>query len=60
LPEEDSSADFVIILETHIAATDVGTEEINIINEIKRVLKPNGLLLWGNILPADVWTTLLK
>jgi len=51
----DGSIDFVIISETHIADIDIGPEEIAIFQEIKRILKPGGLFLWGNALPTRCW-----
>jgi SAM-dependent methyltransferase len=51
----DESVDVVIISETHIAADRIGQEEEAIFAEIHRVLKPNGLFLWGNALPSRVW-----
>lgn len=51
----DGTIDFVIISETHIADIDIGPEEIEIFKEIKRILKPGGLFLWGNALPTRCW-----
>jgi SAM-dependent methyltransferase len=51
----DNSVDFVIISETHIADIEIGPEEKEIFSEIKRILKPGGLFLWGNALPTRVW-----
>jgi len=51
----DGTVDFVIISETHIADIDIGPEEIEIFKEIKRMLKPGGLFLWGNALPTRCW-----
>jgi ubiquinone/menaquinone biosynthesis C-methylase UbiE len=51
----DESVDIVIISETHIAAERIGQEEEAIFAEIYRVLKPDGLFLWGNALPSRVW-----
>jgi SAM-dependent methyltransferase len=55
VPREDSSVDFVIISETHIADIVIGDLEKAIFAEIKRILKPGGLFLWGNALPTRVW-----
>jgi len=55
VPLADSSADFVIILETHIAEQSIGPEEKAIFAEVTRVLKPGGYFLWGNALPTGVW-----
>jgi SAM-dependent methyltransferase len=54
-PREDSSVDFVIISETHIADIAIGDLEKEIFREIRRVLKPGGLFLWGNAIPTRVW-----
>jgi len=51
----DSSVDFVVISETHIADIRIGEIEKDIFKEIKRILKPGGLFLWGNALPTRVW-----
>jgi len=51
----DSSVDFVVISETHIADIRIGDMEKGIFAEIKRILKPGGLFLWGNALPTRVW-----
>ena len=51
----DGAVDVVIINEAHVAAERVGPEEEAIFAEIHRVLKPNGLFLWGNALPSRVW-----
>merc|ERR1711957_794027 len=53
---KDGSIDLVIISETHIADIDIGPEEVEIFMEIKRILKPGGLFLWGNALPTRCWT----
>lgn len=52
---QDNSVDFVIISETHIADIEIGKEEREIFAEIKRILKPGGMFLWGNALPTRVW-----
>jgi len=51
----DESVDFVIISETHIADIEIGELEKSIFAEIRRILKPGGLFLWGNALPTRVW-----
>jgi len=51
----DNTVDFVIISETHIADIVIGPEEIKIFEEIRRILKPGGVFLWGNALPTRVW-----
>lgn len=53
----DASVDFVIISETHIADIEIGELEKSIFAEIRRILKPGGLFLWGNALPTRVWDT---
>lgn len=53
--KDDSSVDFVIVSETHIAELEIGDLEKAIFAEIKRVLKPGGLFLWGNALPTHTW-----
>lgn len=55
LPVEDSSIDVVVVSETHIAEMEIGEEEVAIFNEMKRVLVPGGLFVWGNALPTKVW-----
>lgn len=55
VPREDSSVDFVVISETHIADMRIGDLEKVIFKEIHRVLRPGGLFLWGNALPIRVW-----
>jgi len=54
-PRADSSVDFVVISETHIADVEIGDLEKEIFAEIRRILKPGGLFLWGNALPTRVW-----
>lgn len=54
-PEPTNSQDFVVISETHIADMRIGELEKSIFQEVKRVLKPDGLFLWGNALPTHVW-----
>jgi len=54
-PVADSSVDFVVISETHIADIEIGDLEKEIFSEIRRILKPDGLFLWGNAIPTRVW-----
>jgi len=54
-PVADSSVDFVVISETHIADIQIGDIEKGIFAEIVRILKPGGLFLWGNAIPTRVW-----
>jgi len=55
LPVEDNSVDVVVVSETHIAEMEIGPEEKAIFAEMKRVLRPGGLFVWGNALPTKVW-----
>ena len=55
VPRDTNSVDFVLISETHIADMQIGNLEKAIFKEVKRVLKPGGLFLWGNALPTRVW-----
>lgn len=55
LPIPDNSVDVVVVSETHIAEMEIGPEEIAIFAEMKRVLIPGGLFIWGNALPTKVW-----
>lgn len=53
----DASIDVVVISETHIAEAIIGNEEKAIFADIIRVLKPNGIFVWGNALPTSVWNS---
>jgi SAM-dependent methyltransferase len=55
LPIADNSVDVVVVSETHIAEMEIGEEEKAIFAEMKRVMKPGGLFIWGNALPTKVW-----
>jgi ubiquinone/menaquinone biosynthesis C-methylase UbiE len=55
LPIKDNTVDVIVVSETHIAEMQIGPEEKAIFAEMKRVLKPNGLFVWGNALPTKVW-----
>jgi len=55
LPVADNTVDVVIVSETHIAAVDIGAEEKAIFAEMKRVLVPGGLFVWGNAIFTHVW-----
>lgn len=55
VPKNAETVDFAVISETHIADIEIGQIEKEIFAEIKRVLKPGGLFLWGNALPTRVW-----
>jgi ubiquinone/menaquinone biosynthesis C-methylase UbiE len=57
LPIRNEVADFVAVNETHV--TEVGgvvtDEDRRFFQSAKRVLKPNGLLVWGNAIPDSTW-----
>lgn len=56
MPFGDSEFDIVIVSETHIAEYGYLTEEdLKILGEIRRVLKPNGYFSWGNALVTETW-----
>ena len=55
VPMPNNSVDFVVISETHIADIEIGDLEKSIFAEIRRILKPGGLFLWGNAIPTRVW-----
>jgi ubiquinone/menaquinone biosynthesis C-methylase UbiE len=55
IPKADSSVDVVVISETHIAERVIGDLEKAIFKEIRRVLKPGGIFVWGNALTTSVW-----
>jgi len=55
VPRATSSVDMVIVSETHIADVTIGALEKAIFKEVRRVLKPGGLFLWGNAIPTKVW-----
>lgn len=55
LPLADNTVDVVVVSETHIAEAEIGLEEKAIFAEMKRVLVPGGLFVWGNALPTKVW-----
>jgi len=55
LPIADNSVDVIVVSETHIAEMEIGPEEKAIFAEMRRVLIPGGLFIWGNALPTKVW-----
>eukprot|EP00483_Globobulimina_turgida_P004121 UN04129 len=57
---ETNAFDMIIISETHIAEIDIDPETEKIIDEIIRVLKNNGLFLWGNALFTRTWTEIIQ
>jgi len=54
---KDGSADIVAVNETHVTeVTGVVTEEDKkFFQTAKRILKPGGLLVWGNAIPEPTW-----
>ena len=57
LPVASSAADIVAICETHVTeyAGRVTAEDEAFFSSAKRVLKPNGFLVWGNAIPDATW-----
>jgi len=57
LPIKNEVADFVAVCETHV--TDQGgivsDEDKRFFRSAHRVLKPGGMLTWGNVIPDDTW-----
>ncbi len=57
LPIADSSADIVVVCETHV--TEVGgqatDEDQRFFRNAARGLKPGGYLVWGNAIPDSTW-----
>jgi SAM-dependent methyltransferase len=57
LPIGDGVADFVVVNETHV--TEMGgivtEEDKKFFQTAKRILKPNGMLVWGNAIPDPTW-----
>jgi ubiquinone/menaquinone biosynthesis C-methylase UbiE len=57
MPMQDGVADIVAICETHVTehggmATD---EDQRFFREALRILKPGGMLVWGNAIPEATW-----
>jgi ubiquinone/menaquinone biosynthesis C-methylase UbiE len=57
LPIEDGVADFVTVCETHVThfAGQVTEEDAKFFRTAKRLLKPGGMLVWGNAIPDSTW-----
>ncbi len=54
---KDGTADIVAVNETHVTemAGIVTDEDRRFFNTALRILKPGGLLVWGNAIPASTW-----
>jgi len=60
LPFEDDTFDIVLVCETHIAEYNViDGETRRVLEEMKRVLKPQGMFVWGNAIRTDVWNAVI-
>jgi ubiquinone/menaquinone biosynthesis C-methylase UbiE len=57
LPIEDGVADFVVVCETHVTemAGQVTEEDAKFFRTARRLLKPGGMLVWGNAIPDSTW-----
>ncbi len=57
LANGDAVADFVAICETHVThfAAQVTDEDANFFRTAHRLLKPGGMLVWGNAIPDSTW-----
>jgi len=57
LPVEEGCADFVVVCETHVTemAGQVTEEDKRFLSTAHRLLKPGGMLVWGNAIPDDTW-----
>jgi SAM-dependent methyltransferase len=52
----DNFADIVLISETHIAdVIPLDQETQNVLLQVKRLLRPGGLFVWGNAIPTSIW-----
>eukprot|EP01083_Nonionella_stella_P229001 811048_1 len=60
LPFDNDTFDVVVISETHIAEIDIDEETDTIINQIVRVLKNEGLFVWGNALFTETWNDIIR
>lgn len=57
----DGFADIVLISETHIAdVIPLDQETKNVLDQVKRLLKPGGLFVWGNAIPTSIWKESFK
>tara|TARA_Y100000389_G_scaffold33593_2_gene28630 strand:- start:2668 stop:3753 length:1086 start_codon:yes stop_codon:yes gene_type:complete len=58
---DENSFDFVIINETHISEMEYLTEEDkNVFDIVFKILKKDGLLLWGNCIIDKLWDTCIN
>jgi ubiquinone/menaquinone biosynthesis C-methylase UbiE len=57
LPIDDGVADFVAVCETHVTefAGQVTEEDAKFFRTAHRLLKPGGMLVWGNAIPDSTW-----
>jgi ubiquinone/menaquinone biosynthesis C-methylase UbiE len=57
LPNSDCVADFVAVCETHVTemAGQVTPEDQQFFRTAHRLLKPGGMLVWGNAIPDSTW-----
>jgi ubiquinone/menaquinone biosynthesis C-methylase UbiE len=57
LPMADGVADFVAVCETHVTefAGQVTEEDAKFFRTAHRLLKPGGMLVWGNAIPDSTW-----
>ncbi|MGD0676783.1 MAG: class I SAM-dependent methyltransferase [Polyangiaceae bacterium] len=57
LPIDDGVADFVAVCETHVTekAGRLTDEDQKFFRTAYRVLKPGGMLVWGNAIPDATW-----
>jgi ubiquinone/menaquinone biosynthesis C-methylase UbiE len=57
LPIADGVADFVAVCETHVTemAGQVTEEDQKFFRTAERLLKPGGMLVWGNAIPDSTW-----
>jgi len=57
LPIRESVADFIAVNETHVTEVtgQVTDEDRRFFQTAHRVLKPKGLIVWGNVIPDPTW-----